>query len=177
MTTPSYMSKTEGTPVPPEDPNRLELLSKDKCFNGYQTIYRHYSRETKCLMKFSVYLPLQQSSSEKFHVIFFLSGVMCNEQNFIFKSAFQKYASDQRVIFVGSDTSPRNCDIPGDRASWVFGRSAGWYLDALMEPWQKNYRMYSYVTRELVDAVRANFPTTGKFGVCGHRLIIRKFLF
>lgn len=147
----------------------LELLSKEKCFSGHQAIYKHYSHETKCNMKFSVYVPTLLHPEEKLHVLFFLSGVMCNEQNFIFKTGFQRYASEQRIIFVGSDTSPRNVDIPGDRDSWVFGRSAGWYLDALMEPWSENYRMYSYVTKELVEAVRQNFPTTGKFGVCGHR--------
>ncbi|ODM95947.1 S-formylglutathione hydrolase, partial [Orchesella cincta] len=153
-----------------EDNTKVELVSSDKCFNGYQKIYKHWSKETKCTMKFSIYIPLQLHAEEKFNAIFFLSGVMCNEQNFIFKTGFQRYASDERIIFIGPDTSPRNVDLPGDRDSWVFGRSAGWYLDSTCEPWRTNYRMYSYITRELPEIIRQNFPITGKFGMCGHSM-------
>lgn len=122
-------------------------------------------------MKFSIYIPTQREPDEKFNALFFFSGVMCNEQNFIFKSGFHRHASEHRIIFIGSDTSPRNVDLPGDRDHWVFGRSAGWYLDAVKEPWDRNYRMYSYVTKELPEIIRQNFPVTGNFGVCGHRLL------
>lgn len=61
-------------------------------------------------------------------------------------------------------------NLPGDSEKWDFGVSAGCYLDALVEPWAKNYRMYSYVTRELPQVIRDNFPTTGKFGIFGHSM-------
>jgi len=155
--------------VSEEDNVKVELVSSEKCFNGFQKIYKHCSKVTKCTMKFSIYIPQQMYCEEKFNVIFFLSGVMCNEQNFLFKTGFQRYASKERIIIIGPDTSPRNVDLPGDRDSWVFGRSAGWYLDSTCEPWSKNYRMYSYITRELPEIIRKTFPTTGKFGMCGHR--------
>jgi len=59
-------------------------------------------------------------------------------------------------------------NIPGDKDSWDFGESAGCYLDALKEPWAKNYRMYSYVAKELPQLIQDNFPV-GKFGIFGHR--------
>jgi hypothetical protein len=85
---------------------RLELLSTSKCFGGQQQIYRHQSKEVGSPMKFSVFVPERRNDDEKFHVVFFLCGIMCNEQNFLFKTGFQKYASEQRLIIVGADTSP-----------------------------------------------------------------------
>jgi len=87
---------------------QLELLLDEKCFHGRQKIYRHCSSETKCLMKFSIYIPETDNPNEKFDTVFFLSGAMCNEQNFLFKTGFQKFASEQKLIVVGPDTSPRN---------------------------------------------------------------------
>jgi len=149
----------------------LELVSKVKCFNGYQCIYRHLSQELNCTMRFSLFTPTTSSNSdEKFHTLFYLSGLTCSEENFIQKSGFQKYASEHKFLVVGPDTSPRGLNLPGEKEHWEFGESAGWYLDALEEPWKQNYRMYSYVTKELPELVKNNFPTTGTFGIFGHSM-------
>ena len=60
-------------------------------------------------------------------------------------------------------------NLPGEKDSWDFGEGAGCYLDALLEPWAKHYRMYSYVTKELPKLIQDNFPTSGKAGILGHR--------
>lgn len=62
-------------------------------------------------------------------------------------------------MIVCPDTSPRGCNIPGEDDSWDFGTGAGFYVDATQEPWSKNYRMYSYVTKELPDLINSNFPS------------------
>jgi len=154
------------------DPTEISLLVDAKCFDGRQQVFKHYSKETKSFMKFSIYVPEQKNPDERFHVVFFLSGIMCNEQNFLFKSGFQQHACEHRLIVVGADTSPRECSIPGDRDSAIFGRSAGWYLDATEHPWKDNYRMYSYISKELPEVIRANFSSisTGKFGIVGHSM-------
>jgi hypothetical protein len=41
------------------------------------------------------------------------------------------------------------CSIDGEEESWDFGTGAGFYVDATEEKWKKNYRMYSYVTKEV----------------------------
>ena len=38
------------------------------------------------------------------------------------------------------------------------GTGAGFYLDATNSPWDRNYRMYSYVVNELPAAIEAKFP-------------------
>lgn len=87
----------------------ISLILDAKSFGGRQQVFQHDSRETSCSMKFSIYVPELQSPNEKFHTVIFLSGIMCNEQNFLFKTGFQKYANQERLIVVGADTSPRKC--------------------------------------------------------------------
>ena len=41
------------------------------------------------------------------------------------------------------------CDTDGEEDSWDFGTGAGFYVDATEKPWNENYRMYSYVTKEV----------------------------
>ena len=74
------------------------------------------------------------------------------------------------MIIVNPDTSPRGLNLPGDSESWDFGVGAGFYINATQEPWKKNYRMYEYITSELMDAVNANFNVAqGKQSIMGHR--------
>jgi len=148
----------------------LEVVSKVKCFGGFQKVYKHFSEELKCPMKFSLYEPEGAASGEKFNVLFYLSGLTCTEENFIMKSGFQQYANEHKFIVVGPDTSPRGLDLPGDKDMWNFGEGAGAYLDALKEPWANNYRMYSYVAKELPKLIQDTFPTTGKIGIFGHSM-------
>lgn len=68
------------------------------------------------------------------------------------------------------DTSPRGLNIPGDSECWDFGVGAGFYINASEEPWKKHYRMFSYITKELVNVVNANFPVeVGQQSIMGHR--------
>lgn len=41
------------------------------------------------------------------------------------------------------------CNIEGEEDSWDFGTGAGFYVDATEDKWKQNYRMYSYVTKEV----------------------------
>lgn len=61
-------------------------------------------------------------------------------------------------------------NIPGDKDSWDFGEGAGFYVDATQEPWLKNYKMHSYVTKELRDIIISNFNVLeDKQSIMGHR--------
>lgn len=42
------------------------------------------------------------------------------------------------------------CNIKGEDESWDFGTGAGFYVDATEDLWKTNYRMYSYVTEEVI---------------------------
>ncbi|XP_002162235.3 S-formylglutathione hydrolase [Hydra vulgaris] len=135
----------------------LEEKSSSKCFDGYIKVYTHDSTEVNTKMTFAVYLPPLAESS-KCPVLYWISGLTCTEQNFITKSGFQKFASELGIIVVCPDTSPRGANIEGENNSWDFGLGASYYVDATEEKWKKNYRMYSYITKELPDIISNNFP-------------------
>lgn len=123
-------------------------------------------------MKFGVFLPsIVVEDNKPAPVLYCLSGLTCTEENFITKAGFQKFANQYGIIVVNPDTSPRNVNIPGEDESYDFGSGAGFYLDATEEPWKKNYRMFSYVTSELVDIVNENFPVVpNKQSIMGHSM-------
>jgi len=148
----------------------LVLISEHACYGGVQRFYRHESQETRGPMKFSAYLP-PQAASGKVPVLYFLSGLTCTEETFCIKSHAQRSAAELGIMLISPDTSPREPRIPGDADHWDFGYSAGFYLDATQAPWSQNYRMYSYVTRELPEVVAAHLPARpGATGIFGHSM-------
>lgn len=69
------------------------------------------------------------------------------------------------------DTSPRGVNIAGEDDSWDFGSGAGFYVDATTDAWRKHYRMYSYVTSELIQLIGENFPALpGRQSITGHSM-------
>jgi S-formylglutathione hydrolase len=148
----------------------IELVSEHGCYGGVQRFYKHASRETRGTMKFSVYLP-PQSKTGKVPVLYYLSGLTCTEETFPIKSHAQQAAAQLGLMLVAPDTSPREPRLPGDADSWDFGQGAGFYLDATQAPWSTNYRMYSYVTRELPEIVAQSFPAdAAATGIFGHSM-------
>lgn len=148
----------------------IQLVSEHGCYGGVQRFYKHASRETRGTMKFSVYLP-PQARSGKVPVLYYLSGLTCTEETFPIKSHAQQSAAELGIMLVAPDTSPREPRLPGDADSWDFGQAAGFYVDATEAPWSANYRMYSYVTRELPEVVAANLPADARAtGIFGHSM-------
>ena len=148
----------------------IDLVSEHGCYGGVQRFYKHSSRETRGTMKFSVYLP-PQSRKGKVPVLYYLSGLTCTEETFPIKAHAQQAASELGLMLVAPDTSPREPRLPGDADSWDFGQGAGFYVDATQAPWATNYRMYSYVTRELPELVTAYLPAdAAATGIFGHSM-------
>src|SRR5574344_1304036 len=101
----------------------MQLIEQHTCFSGLQAVYEHDSAVLNCKMKFAIYIPAHQPQ-QKLPVIYWLSGLTCNEQNFITKAAAQKYAAEQQVILVAPDTSPRGEQVADDEA-YDLGQGAG----------------------------------------------------
>ncbi|KAJ8960932.1 hypothetical protein NQ318_020232 [Aromia moschata] len=149
----------------------LTEVSSNKSFGGYQKVYSHESKEVGCTMKFGIYLPPQAEEGKKLPVIYWLSGLTCSEANFIEKAGAQRYAAEHGVIIVNPDTSPRGLNLPGDSDAYDFGEGAGFYVNAMQEPWKANYRMYNYVTVELPNVIGTNFEIAeGKQSIMGHSM-------
>ncbi|WP_248321358.1 S-formylglutathione hydrolase [Caballeronia sp. Sq4a] len=148
----------------------LELVEEHRCFDGVQRIYRHESRSIGLPMRFSVFLPAAASAS-KVPALFYLAGLTCTEETFPIKAGAQRYAAEHGIALIAPDTSPRGADIPGEKDAWDFGVGAGFYVDATREPWRDRYRMYSYVTQDLREAVLAELPVReDRLGIFGHSM-------
>src|SRR5580704_11208171 len=148
----------------------IQLVSEHACFGGRQQFYKHDSRETRGPMKFSVYQP-PQAKGGRVPVLYYLAGLTCTEETFPIKAHAQAVAAELGLMLVAPDTSPREPRIPGDAQMWDFGQGAGFYVDATQAPWSANYRMYSYVTRELPEVVAANLPANADAtGIFGHSM-------
>ncbi len=150
----------------------LEKLSAVRCFDGIQERYSHWSSVNKCKMTFSIYLPpnvIQKKESAP--CVLWLSGLTCNDENFVQKAGAQQLASKLGIIVITPDTSPRGEAVPDDpNCDWDFGLGAGFYVNASEAPWSTNYNMFDYVNHELHDIIQTHFPCTGKMSVFGHSM-------
>ncbi|WP_039752275.1 S-formylglutathione hydrolase [Chlorogloeopsis fritschii PCC 9212] len=148
----------------------IDLISKYKCFNGQVGFYSHLSSSCNAQMRFAVYEP-PQASHESVPVLYFLSGLTCTEENFMVKAGAQRFAAKYGLMLVVPDTSPRNTGILGEDDEWDFGTGAGFYVDAITQPWASHYQMYSYVVHELPTAIAENFPANlDRQGIFGHSM-------
>jgi S-formylglutathione hydrolase len=151
----------------------MERVSTSKCFGGEQAVWKHKSAETKCEMRFSVFTPpADRHGKGPYPTLYWLSGLTCTEENFIIKSGAQRLAAELGLMIVGPDTSPRGEGVPDlSPKVYDFGVAAGFYVDATEAPWAEQYRMYSYVAKELPELVAKELPTdTARTGVFGHSM-------
>lgn len=146
----------------------MEQKEQHLVFGGSQEVWEHQSNVLSCPMRFAIFIP-PQAKDKKLDVLYWLSGLTCNEQNFITKAGFHRYAAEQGVIVVCPDTSPRGEDIANDEA-YDLGQGAGFYVNATEEPWAKHYRMYDYILEELPGIIRQHFPVTDKQSIFGHSM-------
>jgi S-formylglutathione hydrolase len=146
----------------------MERIEHRACFNGWQDVYRHRSDALGCDMTVGVYLP-PQAAHGPCPVLYWLSGLTCNEQNFITKAGAQRYAAEHGIILVAPDTSPRGDGVANDDA-YDLGQGAGFYVNATQQPWATHYRMHDYVVDELPALVEADFPATGARAISGHSM-------
>ncbi len=147
----------------------LIKTSEFLCFGGRQIRYEHLSTATRTNMPVSVFLP--PGANEKTPVLWYLSGLTCNDQNVVTKGGFQRVAAELGLIIVCPDTSPRGAGIEGEDDDWDFGTGAGFYLDATKERWAKNYLMETYITKELPTLLLPEIgATSAPQGIFGHSM-------
>lgn len=147
----------------------LELISEHACFGGLQRYYRHQSGATGLPMRFSVFLP-PQAQLGPVAGMFYLAGLTCTEETFMIKSGAQRSAAKLGLMLIAPDTSPRGAGVDGESEHWDMGVGAGFYVDATEAPWDRHYRMYSYLL-ELVQLVQDELPLDpARTGIFGHSM-------
>ena len=156
-----------------EGSSSYKVIAKYRVAGGgwYHRI-QHDSTSTQTPMIFGLFLPSSHSLSESGAAVpatstpamFWLSGLTCDDTNFAMKAGPMAFAAaeEEQIAVVIPDTSPRGDDVPGhpdpdDSEAWSFGKGAGYYVDATEEPYNKNYQMYTYITKELPKFVQDQF--------------------
>jgi S-formylglutathione hydrolase len=151
--------------------SELAELSANKCFGGWQKRYSHKSETLKCDMHFSVFIPPNTHNTSKLPVLYWLSGLTCNDENFVTKAGAQRIAAELGIMLIMPDTSPRGDDIPDAiDGAYDLGLGAGFYLNATQPPWQHNYQMYDYVVDELPALIAKEFNVKSKAAIAGHSM-------
>ncbi len=145
----------------------IEILSETRTFGGTLRICRHDSAATGTPMRFSLFLP---DGEGPFPLVVWLSGLTCTEDNFTTKAGAYGPASDLGLAILAPDTSPRGEGVADDVA-YDMGQGAGFYVDATRKPWAPHFSMETWVVRDLLDVVGANFPVdAARRGISGHSM-------
>ena len=146
----------------------MERIEHRASFGGWQDVYRHRAETLGCDMTVGVYFP-PQAADGPCPVLYWLSGLTCNEQNFITKAGAQRYAAEHGIILVAPDTSPRGDDI-ADAPGYDLGKGAGFYVNATQAPWAAHYRMYDYIVDELPAWVESDPAASNVRAISGHSM-------
>ena len=152
----------------------MQQTSVNKMFGGQQGRYQHQSTALNCEMVFSVFLPsiALGDNAKSVPVMYWLSGLTCNDQNFVTKAGAQQAAEKYGIAIVCPDTSPRGDNVPDDaNGAWDFGLGAGFYVNATEQPWAEHYQMYDYIVSELPELLSENFPIdVNRASISGHSM-------
>ncbi|KAF9209935.1 hypothetical protein BGZ49_009861 [Haplosporangium sp. Z 27] len=149
----------------------LTLVSQSKHFGGTLTKYAHSSFTTKTTMNFNVFIPKGATAQHKVPVLYCLGGLTSTEDNFPQKSGFGHRASQYELALVFPDNSPRDVGFAEAGENPDIGYSAGFYLNATQAPWDKNWKMYDYIVKELPEVIAANLPIdTSRSSITGHSM-------
>jgi S-formylglutathione hydrolase len=149
----------------------FETLSTNTAFGGVQGLYRHHSAATGTDMTCSVFVPPHRQGA-KLPVVWYLSGLTCTHANVTDKGEYRRACAELGLIFVAPDTSPRGEGVPDDpEGAYDFGLGAGFYVNALVEPWAPYYRMRGYIESELPLLIAEHFPAEmSAQGIMGHSM-------
>ncbi|MEM9738728.1 MAG: S-formylglutathione hydrolase [Pseudomonadota bacterium] len=147
----------------------FETLSETRAHGGTQGVYRHASPTTGTDMTFSLFGP---DGDGPFPVLWFLSGLTCTHANVTEKGEFRAACAAHGIAFIAPDTSPRGEDVPDDPdGAYDFGLGAGFYVDATQAPFDKHYKMRTYIEDELPALAAEHFPLDmARQAITGHSM-------
>jgi S-formylglutathione hydrolase len=147
----------------------MKTLSENRSYGGTQGVYSHASTATGTDMTFGLFMPAEASDGPV-PVLWFLSGLTCTHANAMEKAGAQAWAAEQGIAIVFPDTSPRGDDVPNDEA-YDLGQGAGFYIDATQAPWDKHFKMWTYIADELPALLGENFALDmDRQAITGHSM-------
>ena len=147
----------------------MKTHSENKCFEGMQGVYQHWSEACNCDMTFGIFMP-SLATSESVPLVWYLSGLTCTHENAMTKAGAQAAAEEFGVAIVFPDTSPRGNNVPDDD-DYDLGQGAGFYLNATEQPWVNNFKMWDYITLDLTNIINKHFNVDmARQSIMGHSM-------
>lgn len=147
----------------------MKTHSENKCFEGMQGVYQHWSEACNCDMTFGIFMP-SIATSEPVPLVWYLSGLTCTHENAMTKAGAQAAAEEFGVAIVFPDTSPRGNNVPDDD-DYDLGQGAGFYLNATEKPWVNNFKMWDYITLDLTNIINKHFNVDmARQSIMGHSM-------
>ena len=147
----------------------MKTHSENKCFEGMQGVYQHWSEACNCDMTFGIFMP-SIATSEPVPLVWYLSGLTCTHENAMTKAGAQAAAEEFGVAIVFPDTSPRGNNVPDDD-DYDLGQGAGFYLNATEQPWINNFKMWDYITLDLTNIINKYFNVDmARQSIMGHSM-------
>ena len=147
----------------------MKTHSENKCFEGMQGVYQHWSEACNCDMTFGIFMP-SIATSEPVPLVWYLSGLTCTHENAMTKAGAQAAAEEFGVAIVFPDTSPRGNNVPDDD-DYDLGQGAGFYLNATEQPWVNNFKMWDYITLDLTNIINKHFNVDmARQSIMGHSM-------
>lgn len=147
----------------------MKTHSENKCFEGMQGVYQHWSEACNCDMTFGIFMP-SLATIEPVPLVWYLSGLTCTHENAMTKAGAQAAAEEFGVAIVFPDTSPRGNNVPDDD-DYDLGQGAGFYLNATEQPWINNFKMWDYITLDLTNIINKHFNVDmARQSIMGHSM-------
>jgi S-formylglutathione hydrolase len=147
----------------------MRTISENRAFGGVQGVYAHASAVCACDMTFGLFLP-DQAEEGPVPLLWFLSGLTCTHENAMVKAGAQRWAAEVGIALVFPDTSPRGEGVAND-AAFDLGQGAGFYVNAVRDPWAPHFRMWDYLTEELPRVLFNAFPVAeAAQSITGHSM-------
>ena len=151
----------------------LKQISEVKVSGGRLLRVEHLSAVCNGSMTFAIFLPPQEkqvTETKMVPVLYWLSGLTCNDENFSQKAGAFSMATKLGMAIVMPDTSPRDAAIGGEDEAYDLGTGAGFYVNATQAPWSDAYNMYSYVTEELPSIIQTHYAVSDQAAISGHSM-------
>ncbi|MGY8905658.1 MAG: S-formylglutathione hydrolase [Pseudomonadales bacterium] len=151
----------------------LKQISEVKVSGGRLLRVEHLSAVCNGSMTFAIFLPPQAkqvTETKMVPVLYWLSGLTCNDENFSQKAGAFSMATKLGMAIVMPDTSPRDAAIGGEDEAYDLGTGAGFYVNATQAPWSDAYNMYSYVTEELPSIIQTHYAVSDQAAISGHSM-------
>jgi S-formylglutathione hydrolase len=149
----------------------MKTISVNRARGGTQGFYSHASVQTSTEMSFSVFVP-EHVAGTKLPVVWYLSCLTAKPADITERGEYRAACAALGLILVAPDTSPRGPDVPDDpEGSYDLGLAASFYLDATQPPFDRHYKMESYLINELPSLIASHFPADmGRQSIMGHSM-------